>query len=152
MRPLAIAAIAGLSVLALGACQKGPKAPTTPRVASAVTDSRRQRMREALGPGTGNPEAPCAEEPTRPEPVFKQEIEYTAQARAEGVEGKLKLRLTVGADGSVVKVEIVESVSAELDAAAIAAARQWRFKPATACGRPIAGGTYVLARRFELGD
>jgi periplasmic protein TonB len=124
-------------------------APT--RVASAVTESRRQRMREALGPGADG-DAPCAEEATRPEPVFKQEIEYTAQARAEGVEGKLKLRLTVGVDGSVVRVDVVESVSPEMDAAAIAAAKQWRFKPAMACGRPIAGGTYVLARRFELGD
>jgi protein TonB len=125
--------------------------PAPARVASAVTESRRQRMREAVGPGS-NEEAPCSEEATRPEPVFKQEIEYTAQARAEGVEGKLKLRLTIGADGAVVRVDVIESVSAELDAAAVAAAKQWRFKPAMACGRPIAGGTYVLARRFELGD
>lgn len=121
------------------------------RVASAVSEQRKQRMREALGPGPGE-DAPCAEEPTRPEPVFKQEIEYTVQARAEGIEGKLKLRLTVAADGSVAKVDVIESVSPELDAAAIAAAKQWRFKPALACGRPVAGGTYVLARRFELGD
>lgn len=124
-------------------------APT--RVASAVTESRRQRMREALGAGADQ-DAPCGEEPTKPEPVFKQEIEYTAQARAEGVEGKLKLRLTIAANGSVSRVDVMESVSAEMDAAAIAAAKQWRFKPALACGHAVAGGTYVLARRFELGD
>jgi len=129
-----------------------PAAAATPtRVASAVTDSRKQRMREALGPGPGE-DAPCAEESTKPEPVFRQEIEYTAQARADGVEGKLKLRLTVSADGAVTKVDVLESLSPEMDAAAVGAAKQWRFKPAMACGRPVAGGTYVLARRFELGD
>jgi periplasmic protein TonB len=125
-------------------------APPT-RVASSVTEARRQRMRDAIGPGPGE-DAPCNEEPTRPEPVFKQEIEYLAQARADGVEGKLKLRLTVAADGTVVKVDVLQSMSAEMDAAAAAAAKQWRFKPAMACGHPIAGGTYVLARTFELGD
>jgi protein TonB len=84
--------------------------------------------------------------------VFKTEIEYTAAARSEGIEGKLKLKIVVGADGSVLSVEILASVSPELDAAAVAAVKQWRFRPAMACGKPIAGGTYVLARRFELGD
>ena len=131
---------------------RAPAAAAAPaRVASAVTDSRRQRMREAVGPGPAG-DAPCAEEPTKPEPVFKQEIEYLAQARADGVEGKMKLRLTVGSDGTVVKVDVLQSVSAEMDAAAVAAAKQWRFKPAIACGHPVAGGTYVLARTFELGD
>jgi len=132
---------------------RGPAAKAAPaaaaKVASAVTQERKQRMREA---STENGEAPCAEEPSKPEPVFKQEIEYTASARAEGVEGRLKLRLTIGADGAVIKVDVVESVAPELDAAAVAAAKQWRFKPALACGKPIAGGTYVLVRRFELGD
>jgi periplasmic protein TonB len=125
-------------------------APT--RVASAVTDARKQRMRDALGPGGDATDGACNAEPSRPVPVFKQEIEYTAQARAEGIEGKLKLRLTVGADGSVVKVDVVEGLSPEFDAAAIANAKQWRFTPAMACGRPVAGGTWFISARFELGD
>ena len=131
---------------------RGPAAKAAPaaaKVASAVTESRKQRMKEAA---SGAEDVPCAEEPSKPEPVFKQEIEYTASARAEGIEGRLKLRLTINADGSVSKVDVVESVAPELDAAAVAAAKQWRFKPALACGKPIAGGTYVLVRRFELGD
>jgi len=138
----------GIALPTKGAAQAAA-APT--KVASAVTDARRKRMQEAAGSDGPGGEAPCNEEPTRPEPVFKQEIEYTAQARAEGVEGKLKLRLTVGSDGVVTKVDVVDSVSAELDAAAIVAAKLWRFKPAMACGHAIAG-TYVVARRFELGD
>jgi len=94
----------------------------------------------------------CKEDPTKPEPIFKQEIEYPASARANGVEGRLVLRLTVGPDGSVTQVEVVSSVEASLDAAAIVAAKKWRFKPALRCGKPVGGGVYTLARRFELGD
>lgn len=137
----------GIALPTRGPAAKAAAAPT--KVASAVTDSRRQRLREAVGDAA---DAPCAEEPSKPEPVFKQEIEYTAAARAEGIEGRLKLRFTVGADGAVTKVDVLDAVAPELDAAAVAAAKQWRFKPATACGKPIAGGTYVLAKRFELGD
>jgi protein TonB len=125
-------------------------APAT-KIASAVSEARKQRQKAELGAGPAG-DAPCEEEPTKPEPVFKAEIEYTAAARAEGVEGKLKLKLTVSADGAVTNVEVLAAVWPELDAAAVAAAKQWRFKPSMACGKPIDGGTYILARRFELGD
>jgi protein TonB len=120
------------------------------KVASMQTDAPRRTRRE-LGAGPQIDES-CHEEPSKPEPVFKTEIEYTHAARAEGIEGKLKLKLTVAADGSVMNVEVLSSVSPELDAAAVAAVRQWRFKPAMACGKPLNGGSYILARRFELGD
>ena len=125
-------------------------APTATKVASFEPEARRHRSHD-LGPGPQLDQG-CHDEPSKPEPVFKTEIEYTHAARAEGIEGKLKLKLIVGADGSVVGVEVLSSVSPELDAAAVAAVRQWRFKPAMACGRPVAGGTYIIARRFELGD
>jgi protein TonB len=125
----------------------GPVAPQP-----AVPESRlhapkglaKQNMKSAL--------EECNEEPTKPEPIFKQEIEYSAQARADGIEGRLVLRLHIGADGSVIQVEVLSSVEAALDAAAIASAKKWRFKPAMRCGKPMAGGVYTLARRFELGD
>jgi periplasmic protein TonB len=120
------------------------------KVASMQAEAPRRPRRE-LGAGPQLDES-CHEEPSKPEPVFKTEIEYTHAARAEGIEGKLTLRLTVGADGSVVNVEVLSSVSPELDAAAVAAVRQWRFKPAMACGKPVHGGIYKLNRRFELGD
>jgi TonB family protein len=130
---------------------RAPQAVAPTKVASIDAEPRKRRMHD-LGPGGPIVEERCTEEPSKPEPVFKTEIEYTAAARADGVEGKLKLRVIVGADGEVVRVEVLSSVSPELDAAAVAAVKHWRFKPAMACGKAIAGGTYVLARRFELGD
>ncbi len=97
-------------------------------------------------------EEECHEEPTKPEPLARPEIEYTQAARAAGVEGRLVLRLTVAADGTVAKADVVSSVDAALDAAALATVEKWRFKPSMRCGKPIFGGVYTLARRFELGD
>jgi protein TonB len=115
------------------------------KVASVSPDAPRRRIGHEA-------EAPCDEEPTRPEPVFKPEIEYTASARAEGIEGRLVLKLTISADGSVADVEVVSGVNEALDASAIATVKRWRFKPAMKCGRPVAGGVYKLAQRFELTD
>jgi TonB family protein len=131
----------------------GPAPKTTSaapvKVASAISERRVHRAEEEA---TG--EAPCAEEPTKPEPVVKTEINYALypQAQADGVEGKIKIRFTVGVDGQVEKVDVVSGIEPGLDAAVVAAAQRWRFKPALACGKPVAGGTYVFQARFELGN
>ena len=147
--------------IALAPAAGGPAAAAAPaRVASAVSSARTRRAREALGAGPnlgetgggGAADEPCAEEPSKPVPVFKADLEYTVAAKTEGIEGKLKLKITVAADGSVSDVEVLASVEPALDAVAVAAARQWRFKPAMACGKPVAGGTYVLQKRYELTD
>lgn len=61
-----------------------------------------------------------------------------AAARLEAVEARVRLRVTVRADGTVGRVEIaVPSGRPELDAAALEAAPQWRFLPARRNGEPI---------------
>jgi protein TonB len=109
-------------------------------------------VKKEAGEGGAKGEEACTEEPSKPEAISKVEIEYTDSARADGVEGVLKLRVTVGAQGEVSNVEVISSVQASLDAAAIATVKQWRFKPAMRCGKPFAGGTFVILRKFELGD
>ena len=104
---------------------------------------------EPHDPGEGP--APCTEDASKPEPIQKTDIEYTEEARANGVEGRLVLKITIDENGAVTDVAVASSVDPSLDAAAIAAVKQWRFKPSTKCGKPVAG-TYTLARRFELGD
>ena len=140
----------GIALPARGPAAKTAAAAPT-KVASAVTDARRQRMREAVV-GSADDGAPCNEEPTKPVPISKSpDIELTAAARAEGIEGRLILSLAIGVDGTVTSVRVTKSLSAEMDAAAEAAVKQWRFKPAAACGKPVAG-TFNLGRTFELGD
>ena len=124
-------------------------APAPVKVASAMSESRTKKMKEEA-----EAEAPCEEEPTKPEPVFKTEINYSVypQAQQDGIEGKLKLRFTVSETGEVTQVDVLQGIDPGLDAAVVAAAQRWRFKPAMACGKPVAGGTYVFAARFELGN
>jgi protein TonB len=122
-----------------------PKDPTAPSIAP-------KKIGPVIKKPDANAEEECTEDPTKPEPITRPEIEYTTAARAAGVEGRLVLRLTIAADGTVSKSDVVSSVDAGLDAAAIATVEHWRFKPSTRCGKPFAGGIYTLARRFELGD
>jgi TonB family protein len=124
-------------------------APAPVKVASAISDARTRHMKEEVGG-----DAPCNEEPTKPEAVFKTEINYSLypQAQQDGIEGKVKLRFTISESGEVSNVEVLAGIDPGLDAAVVAAAQRWRFKPAMACGKPIPGGTYVFAARFELGN
>jgi protein TonB len=146
--------------IALAPAGAAAAAAAPARVASAVSSARTRRAREALGAGPnigetgggGSFDGPCNEEPTKPVPVAKVDLEYTVAAKTEGIEGKIKLKLIVAADGSVSDVEVLQSVEAALDAVAVAAARQWRFRPAMACGKPVAGGTYIMTKTYELTD
>lgn len=95
----------------------------------------------------------CPEPPSKPAILERPTaIEYPTQARESGVEGRLVLKLTIARDGTVAEVETVQSVDPSLDALAVAAVKAWRFQPATRCGKPVDGGVYTVARRFELGD
>jgi protein TonB len=133
---------------------KGPASAKT-NAGAQKTDSHAKVKDKVLG---GNPkdnpeEDNCTEAPSKPSPQTRpSEIEYTQEARSNGVEGRLILRITVGADGSVTDVQVQGSVDAALDAAAVAAVKTWTFKPAMRCGKAMAGGVFTLARRFELGD
>lgn len=118
-----------------------PAAPTRPPVKPDHPDS-----------SSTSDAGACTEPPGKPEPSLKTDIEYTEEARAAGIEGRLVLRVTVDAQGLVSDVAVVGSVDPALDAAAIAVVKTWRFKPALACGKPVAGGQYTIARRFVLGD
>lgn len=127
---------------------KPAPAPAKPKPAPAKAPTHVER---AEGATTDNAGA-CTEPPGKPEPTLKTDIEYTEEARAAGIEGRLVLRVTVDATGQVSDVAVVTSVDPALDAAAIATVKTWRFRPALACGKPVAGGQYTIARRFVLGD
>jgi TonB family protein len=59
------------------------------------------------------------------------------------------ITLIVEADGTVSHVQVSESQGADFDAAAVAAAQNWRFQPASRNGTPIAARIRALVR-FEL--
>jgi protein TonB len=63
---------------------------------------------------------------------------YPAAARRMGEQGEVRLDVHVGADGSVIDVQVrASSGSPALDRSAMDAVRRWRFRPATVDGQAV---------------
>lgn len=84
-------------------------------------------------------------------PVLVSQVNptYPAAARRARREGIAVVAAVVGADGSVRAAKIVRSVGPDIDRAALEAIRQWRYRPASREGRPVAVHT-VIQIAFEL--
>ena len=74
---------------------------------------------------------------------------YPAAARAAGVQGIVGGFGVVGPDGKLHGLEIVHSLSPEVDAAALAAWRQWEYRPTFCQGLPTLVPTH-LETTFSL--
>jgi TonB family protein len=77
---------------------------------------------------------------TLPQVVREMKPKYTAAAMQAKIEGTVWLECVIGADGNVADVEVTRSLDTEygLDDEAVAAARQWQFKPGQKDGEPVA--------------
>ena len=92
---------------------------------------------------------PCEDPPAKPKPRSVPQPAGTEAARAAGVEGKVRVQLTVDVTGHVVDVKLLEGLGYGLDEAALAAARQAEFEPAVRCGKPTRA-TFNISMRFTL--
>jgi protein TonB len=91
----------------------------------------------------------CAEPASKPKPVQMARPEYTEEARAAAIEGKVRVELTVDASGAVRNVKVLESLGHGLDEAAVRAVEGATFEPALLCGKPVEA-TFVVSIRFSL--
>ena len=73
-----------------------------------------------------------------PELVELVEADYPPDAREAGVEAAVTLQLTIDASGAVTDAVVIEPAGEAFDAAALAAVRQFRFRPAEVDGVPAA--------------
>lgn len=78
-------------------------------------------------------------------PVLVKEVKpaYTRRALHEKQHGLVGLELTVLPDGTVGKVRVTKHLSRDLDAEAVKAAKQWRFKPGTKKGKAVPVETHA---------
>ena len=77
---------------------------------------------------------------------------YPEAARAQGIEGWVKLEYDISIDGRVENLRVLESSPPGVfDAAAMAAVAQWRYRAAVIDGAPSAVSGVVSTLRFELG-
>jgi protein TonB len=89
----------------------------------------------------------CSDPPAKPRPLTRSTPAYTAEARAAGVSGKVRIEITVDERGRVVAARVLQGLGHGLDEAALAAAREMTFEPATRCGRPSAA-TFKIGFTF----
>jgi TonB family protein len=68
---------------------------------------------------------------------------YPPQAKADKVGGAVVLALTINEEGAPVDIRVKKSVRDDLDQSALAAVRQWRWKPYLLNGNPTAVDTTV---------
>ena len=120
----------------------GAGGPATPQPTAT------QKPVKALAPVAADE---CSEELVKAKLDHQVQPAYSQEARAASIEGVVKLELTIDAAGHVVGVKVVKGLGYGLDDAAVAAAKQWTFQPATKCGKPVAS-VVKPGVRFELGS
>jgi protein TonB len=76
---------------------------------------------------------------------------YTDDARAAGIEGRVRVEITIDSSGTVLSTKIVSGLGHGLDESAMAAAKRMSFNAATRCGKPVQS-TFVISMRFVLGE
>ena len=72
-----------------------------------------------------------------PVPLRKVDPKYPPELRKENVEGEVVLYAVIRKDGSVDSIQLVRSVDPNLDANAMDALAQWKFRPAQRRGEPV---------------
>ncbi len=105
------------------------------------------------GDGGGNATGPSVPFGSVSGPSFRRFIRpvYPTTAKRAGIEGTVKVSLTLEEDGSIAKLEIVESPHPVLSDAAAAAIRKASFKPYKIDGLGKRCNT-MLSIRFDLED
>jgi len=101
-------------------------------LASVALGSGRAAWAQSAG---GAPEAKRTLVP--PKLLHFVEAEFPASEQASGRGATVVLQISITESGSVAEVKAIGSAGASFDAAAVAAAKQFIFSPATADGKPI---------------
>ena len=92
---------------------------------------------------------PAGPDFTAPELLNRVRPLYTEEARNRKIEGRVTMRILVGADGSVKDVKVIEGLPYGLTERATAAAYTLRFKPAKKNGQPVEHWISI-SMEFEL--
>lgn len=118
--------------------------PPPPRPASAPAPPLPAAVpSENAGPSAQQP-APSLAAGSVPTPISRIQPKYPNDALRRNETGTVVVRVEVDTDGTPSDVSIARSSrSRSLDRAAMAAVRQWRFRPAQRDGRAIVASTEV---------
>ena len=115
-------------------------APTPVPPAAAAPAETAPSANEGAG---GGPLLAPSQVDVAPKPVTQVMPVYPAEALKRRLRGNVSLRVVVNANGEPGEITVVSGAHPDLNDAAIAAARQWRFEPARKSGRPVRTTTTV---------
>jgi TonB family protein len=73
-----------------------------------------------------------------PSILYKVEPQYTPEAKDDKIQGTVKLQVEITPEGVAENFLVLQSLDAGLDANAITAVSNWRFKPGMKDGEPVA--------------
>ena len=122
--------------------------PSKPGVGQPVTSAQKNGQPASAVVPAGiielSPEAAAGSLLHRVEPT------YPEAARQQGIQGAVLLDVRIGRDGGIQDVKVVSGQSLLADAA-IAAVKQWRFRPRVQSGKPVEMQTRVTLN-FRLPD
>jgi periplasmic protein TonB len=131
-------AAAGAAALAPGAAAAAGVAPK--EVKAKVLSAK---------PKSESHDDACEEEPTKPKQLGIVRPQYTDDARSAGVEGKVRVEITIGPDGEVTSAHVVSGIGHGLDEAALTAAKRMKFSPSMRCGKTVES-KFTISIRFSL--
>jgi protein TonB len=106
-----------------------------------------------IGPGSGGNEGGGVMHigggVSKPVVLYQPEPEFSEEARKAKFSGDVEVYLYVEPDGTPSHVHVVRGVGMGLDDKAIAAVRQYKFKPAMKDGKPVRVDLYVVVN-FQI--
>ena len=85
----------------------------------------------------------------RPVPVKTPPPTYPQNLRREGVDGVVAVKVTIDEAGNVSECTVSKSTRQEFEEPALAAVRNWKFKPASKAGAAVAV-SLIIPIRFSV--
>jgi len=133
----------------------GPGGIAIPMGGGAPAPAQPSARKEKVFGGDAKPAAAAAAEPegelVKATPLETARPTYTDDARAAGIEGRVRVEISLDENGTVVSAKVLSGLGHGLDESAVAAAKRMRFSPATRGGVAVKS-TFVISIRFELGE
>lgn len=90
------------------------------------------------GGGTGGGVYKPGNGVSNPVPIYRPEPQYSEEARKAKWQGAVLLSLVVDENGKPQQIKVIRPLGLGLDEKAIEAVMQWKFKPGTLNGKPVA--------------
>ncbi len=124
---------------------------TSLKAAAGSAIATAQFLDEHLG-GRAVPLADFRADDAEPSVLTQKAAKYPPAAMKAGKSGTAKIEVSIAANGTVTDARVIESSGTkELDDAAVAAIREWTYRPKRVKGRDVAS-TLVVPVKFDLHD